>query len=437
MPDGWTTQPPCGAGEPLAEDERATAIVFERFLAVPASPAAAARELLRALPDVFDECVLLEQGPVRVADGREGFGLAVRYRDDDGDLRFRRHLVATAGPYVCELVVEHPEGSASCPEETVKAIAGSLRLVGVDFCASARALDRDWFRAPAEGGEDAPREFPFLGRSLPTPQGWTAAEGGDGASFRAPGVELGVRRVMASDGDAGEWLAGRMGEAAARSETVLASRQWEGEDGAELAGVLTDDRARLTWQSNVRRQVLEVFAGEPVPAVFRLAAEPQRLEEAAAALGSLLHGSVALPEERWRTRVAEPWVKLVLEGPWRNPALGAYVRVGEPVATLALLAQPSPSPLGVLADALVRGLRPSLEKVDDERSSRGPLRGVEALSVRVTGRGNLGSGTVVRGLWLVSEGTLYTTVLQGSSAELVDTLGSELGRGLDLPGMER
>lgn len=436
VPEAWLPEPPCGAGEPRPADERATVLAFERFLARPSSPAEAARELLRGLPDLFEECQLLGQGPIAMAEGRVGFALAFRYRDEDGDLRRQRRIYATSGPYVCELVAELPDGSTSCPEHWLDAIVGSLRLRGVEFCAGARPLRLARLQAPVGDVGELRQDSPFLGRSLVVPPGWEVADGGDGVLVRGPGAELGVQRVMGSDGDASEWFAARMGEAATTGELVLGSRQWEDDVGGELAALLLDDRTRRTWQSGAGRQSLEIFSGEPLPAVFRLVAEPARADEACPALLALLGGCRPLPPERWRTRAAEGWVHLVLDGGWHNPARGAYLLAAEKVVTLSLLAQPSPSPLGVLAEALLGNARQSLERIDDEKANRGPLRGIEALSVRLTGRGPMGGPARVRGLWLVADQILYSCLVQGADPDVVDNVQAGVARGLRLPGME-
>lgn len=437
VPEGWRPEPPCGAGEPLPDGERATVVVFERFLPSPAGPAEAARELLRGLPDLFDECQLLSEGPIALDEGREGFALAFRHRDEDGDLRRQWRVYTTSGPYACELVAELPDGSTSCPDRLLDAIVGSLRLRGVEFCAGASALRAEHLARPGGDSDEPRQDYPFLGRSLVMPAGWEVADGGDGVLLRGPGAELGVQRVMGCDGDASEWFAARVAEAATSGELVLESRQWEDSEGRELAALLLDDRTRRTWSTGARRKSLEVFVGEPVPAVFRLVAEPARLEEARPALFALLGGSRALPGERWRTRAAEGWVRLVLEGPWHNPARGAYLLMAERVVTLSLLAQPSPSPLGVLAGALQRGARQGLGRLDEETAARGPLRGIEAFSVRLRGVGHMGDAVVVQGLWLVAGDVLYTCLTQGADLDLVDRVQAEVAAGLRLPGMER
>lgn len=436
VPDEWRAEPPCGAGEPLPEGERATVVVFERFLPGPAGPADAARELLRGLPDLFDECQLLGQGSIALAEGREGFTLAFRFRDEDGDLKRQQRVYTTSGPYACELVAELPDGSTSCPDRLLDAIVGSLRLRGVEFCAGASTL-RAGPLASSGSDADVPRQdYPFLGRSLVLPAGWEVADGGDGVLLRGLGAELGVQRVMGCDGDASEWFAARMAEAAASGELVLESKQWEDSEGRELAALLLDDRTRRSWSTGARRQSLEVFAGDPVPAVFRLVAEPARLEETRPALFALLEASLALPGEQWRTRAAESWVRLVLEGPWHSPARGAYLLMADRVVTLSLLAQPSPSPLGVLADALQRGARQGLRRIDEETATSGLLRGIDALSVRMRGVGHMGDAVVVQGLWLVAGDVLYTCLAQGADLDTVDRVQADVAAGLRLPGME-
>lgn len=437
VPEGWLPEPPCGAGEPLPVDERATVLAFERFLPSPSSPAEAAREFLRGLPDLFEECRLERQAPVTLAEGREGFALAFRYRDEDGDLRLQRRVYVTSGPYVCELVTGLPDGSASCPDRTIDSIVGSLRLRGVDFCAGANplALGPRGTSAGATGGQR--QGVPFLGRELTVPTGWEVADGGDGALFRARGAELAVHRVMACDGDVGEWFAARMAAAARDGELVLESGQCEDDEGQELAALLLDDRTRRTWQSGARRQVFEVFSGEPVPAVFRLSVEPARLEESRPILLTLVVGSRPLPVESWRMRAAERWLRLVLEGPWLNPAPGAYLLVAERVVTLSLLAQSSPSPLGVLAEALLGNARQNLVRIGEEKLSRGPLCGVDALSVCLTGRGFMSGPTRVRGLWWVADQALYSCLVQGGDLDVVDKVQADLVAGLRLPGAER
>ncbi len=421
----------------MAADERATVLAFERFLPFPSSPAEAAREVLQGFPDLFEECWLERQGPVALAEGREGFGLALRYRDEDGDLRLQRRVYATSGPYVCELVAGLPDGSASCPDRLIDSIVGSLRLRGVEFCAGASPITFGP-RGGSAGAPDGPRQdLPFLGRSLAVPTGWEVADGGDGALFRAHGAELAVQRVMACDGDVSEWVAARMGGAARDGELVLGSGQWEDDEGHTLAALLLDDRTRRTWQSGARRQVLEVFSGEPVPVVFRLSVEPARLEETRPTHLTLVAGNRPLPSECWRMRATEGWLRLVLDGPWHNPAPGAYLLVADRVVTLSVLAQPSPSSLGVLAEALLGNARQNLERIDEEKASRGPLRGVEALSVRLTGRGFMGGPTRVRGLWWVADQALYSCLVQGSDLDVVDKVQAEIAAGLRLPGVER
>jgi hypothetical protein len=436
VPEAWLPDPPCGAGEPLPGDERATVLAFERFLPRPSSPAEAARELLRGLPDLFEECQLLSQGPAVLAEGREGFALAFRYRDEEGDLRRQRRVYSTSGLYVCELVAELPDGSTSCPEHWLDAIVGSLRLRGVEFCAGARPLDLGRLDEPVGDAGGPRQDYPFLGRSLVVPTGWEVADGGDGVLVRGRGAELGVQRVMGCDGDASEWFAARMAEAATTGELVLGSSQWEDDAGRELASILLDDRTRRTWQSGARRQSLEVFTGEPVPAVFRLMAEPARMDEARPALLALIGASRPLPPEQWRTRAAEGWLDLVLAGGWHNPARGAYLLIADRVVTLSLLAQPTPSPLAVLAGALQRGARQGLSRLDEETAARGPLRGIEALSVRLTGVGHMGDAVVVQGLWLVAGDVLYTCLTQGADLDLVDRMQADAAAGLRLPGME-
>ena len=171
--------------------------------------------------------------------------------------------------------------------------------------------------------------------------------------------------------------------------------------------------------------------------MFRLVAEPDRLEEARPALLTLLGASRPLPPEQWRTRAAEGWLDLTLAGGWHNPARGAYLLVADRVVTLSLLAQPTPSPLAVLADALQRGARQGLVRVDEETAAGGPIREIEALSVRLKGFGHMGVPVLVQGLWLVAGDVLYTCLTQGGDFDVVDRVQADAAAGLRLPRMGR
>lgn len=404
---------------------------------MPEPAAAIVARVREAFADLFEGGEVLGERAQPVAGGFPGHRLAYTFRDDDFALRRHDWLVVTAGPYVCEVTVERPAGFEGCPDRLVDAILASLTLQGLYFCGAAVPLDlstrlRD--AAPAPGGRCG---FPFLGRSLAMPGGWEREAAEDGLQLRHQEAELTVERVAASDGDATTWLDDRLRALARNEHRVLATGQWDDEEGGEWAALRFEERElSRTWQTGACRQVLEIYSGQPLPAVLRLRALPQRASALEPALLALAAGAAPLPEQEWRTRTAEPWLAMVLEGAWQHMDRGLYLCPAPPVTMLYVFAQPSPSTLGVLAEPLLENARQGFGEVRAEAHAQARLRGVPALSARIDGRDREGEPRHLRAAWLHPEGALYTCLVQSADANAADRVAAELVGGLRVSGME-
>lgn len=437
VPDDWRREPPLGARQPPADGMEASVQVVERVQAMPAPAADIVARMRESFADLFEGGEVLAERAQPVAGGFPGHRLAYTFRDDDFALRRHDWVVVTAGPYVCEVTVERPAGSESCPDRLVDAILASLTLKGLYFCGAAVLLDlsarlRD--AAPAAGERCA---LPFLGRSLALPEGWEPEAGGDGLRLRHQEAVLAVERVAPSDGDALAWLDGRLQALAREEHRVLATGQWDDDEGGEWAALRFEERElSRTWQTAACRQVVELFSGHPLPAVFNLRALPPRAGALEAALLALAASAEPLPEVEWRTRTAEPWLRVVLEGPWQHMDRGLYLCPTPPVTMLYALAQSSPSTLGVLAGPLLENARQGFGEVRAEEHAQASLRGVPALSARIDGLDREGEPRHLRAAWLHPESALYTCLVQSADGPAADRVAAELVNGLRVSGME-
>lgn len=437
VPDDWLREPPLGARQPPGDARAAAVQVVERVQDRPRPAAEIVARRRESLAELFAGGEVLAERAQPVAGGFAGHRLAYTFRDDDFAPRRHDWLVATAGPYACEVTLERDIGSEVCPDRLADAILASLELHGLYFCGAAVPLDlaaglRD--AAPATGERAA---FPHLGRSLATPDGWLREGDEDGLRLRHQEAELAAARVAPSDGDAHAWLDARLLRIGGEGHRVLASGQWDDGEGGEWAALLIDERERpKTWGSATRWRVLELFAGHPLPVVFRLRARPERVDAFRPALLALAASARPLAEEEWRTRTAEPWLRVLLEGPWQQLDRGLYLRPAAPVTVLHALAQASPSPLGVLAGPLLANARQGFGEVEREEHAEARLRGVPALSARIDGRDRDGQRRHVRAAWLHSEGALYTCLVQSTDRAAADRVAAGVVAGLHVAGME-
>jgi hypothetical protein len=428
VPDDWEPQPPFGFMEPGGDEDATSAQVMERWLEAPVAPAAYAAAQKEVLPHLLDGLEWQGEGPHPLEGPGQAHFLDYRFVTEDGDPALQRTIYVTHGPFLAELsLFRLVELTNAEKEKLLQAVGRTFALRGMGFLERAEPLSLFAGLAGGEEGEKAAdsgqaepaverRKFPRCCVSLPLPEGWeVTAEEGEPV-LRRSGVELGLRRMVGHDGDAETWYSERLGVLQRTAGSVFGTTRGELR-GMPYAAVLFEEGAReRRWSSAAVRRRLEVFVEGEQALLGWLEAPPAKVRDAQPVLERLLAGMEWLDPHEWETKLAEPWVDLVLEGPWRSEGPGAYVNLEEEVL-LHLSCEENKKSLEQLRPEIVESLRQGLglREITHEEEALGELRGVETLRYSVEGVLPSGGSGALQTAWLVAGGQLYSIVSRGGA----------------------
>jgi hypothetical protein len=436
VPDDWVPVPPLGLAEPRQREGRLSLRVAEEWLRVPVAAADYARRQKELLAGALAEFELIREGPF--PDARSGYALIFEYENEERLTSREMRIYRAQGLHVVILNLLGNGGEDRIRDQVFDAIARSFERRGDEPFERA---ERRPLLGALEGGAllasdpGAVREgFPRACVSLAVPRGWEARREEGSAVLHRSGVEIRLRRVLEHENYAGIWFERRM----KRLRDSPGSQMSAWSDGTLTGGppfvaVLYDETARgRSWNTAAAQRTLDVAVADRQLLEWSLRAPAgSSFHDQQAVLQSVIASAVFLDPAEWETCPLEPWIDLTLRGPWDVHGPGTYVHSQHADLLLQLGCVESHTSLEALRPRLLESLRRAckVQRSSTQMESLGLLRGLSAL--RWSGQGRM----AVRAIWLRSEESLYSCVLQGRDGERLDELFLEAIEGMRLPGM--
>lgn len=420
VPDDWEPQPPFGFAAPGEEEDRMSAQAIERWLDRPVAAKAWAKKQIKVLPHLVDGFELLAEGSHDLGGSPgEGYFLAYRMLDEDAEPIIAKKVCLTQGPLLADLTVCRPEAGEPRDADLVEGITGTWKFQGTSFLERYRSLELFGSRREAaddEAEEQAERRlFPRCCVSVQVIDGWELAEEDGDAVYRQAGAEIRLHRPVGVETDAEVWRAERMRWAQDTRSFLFGSAGGELENGASYSAVLYEEQGETRrWKTAAVRRVLEVFVEDQQPLLWSLRSPDTLLERHQPVFEELVASAEFLDPREWKTRMAEPWIDLTLQGHWRSEGPGVYFQADD-MAILQTNREVSKAPLTDLRPSLVESLRASvdneLEFKEDEQSAK--WRGADSLKYSVDGTAATGDPLSLRSIWCSDRGMLYSVVAIG------------------------
>lgn len=429
VPDDWESEPPFGFAEPGEEEDRMVVQAVERWLETPTSAAAFAEQEKEALPHITDGFELLDESAHAPRQGGgDGYRVAYRWTNEDDEPILSQKVYLTQGPFLVELMLSRPDDGDRRKAELIEGIANTLALQGMGFMERHQPLvlfppilEGDDGPSPTEAPDVERIPFPFCCVSLPpAPEGWLLTEDHGDALYQRSGAELRLHRPVGLEPDAEVWLRETMQRLQASQSFLFGSDQGDLEGHGPYAAVLYEQAGQQRrWQTAAVQQILELFVESDQVLHWTLLVQESQVEKCLPVVSELARSAEFLPPEKWQTRLAEPWIDLVMPGGWRSEGPGVYFHLGDQLI-LQAQKEPSRAPLVDLKPQLVESLRASVDtkKEFEEEELNEAWRGSDALKYSVDGLNSDGEPLSLRSLCCTKQENLYTTVVLGPDGRL-------------------
>lgn len=430
LPQDWLWRGPTqfAAGN---EPESLTGEVEEVWLENDEEPIADLLEERRSfLSRCFDNFEVLSQGPVQA--GSPGAqSLTVRYDNDDLQPFVLQEVVLTEGPVRCVLRLSGPEDTPH-RSPLFERIVRSFRLEVDPSLTGAEnlALFKDSSPlAPTPGGraQAETRPFPLLGHSFILPPGWDSHTEGPEVMLTDGRTQMRLRRLLALERQPATWISRHLEQLRNGAGTLQGCGQGSTPRGAFSA--LWIESGGGKWRTAATRRRLLVRLATEEPLEIRVEGSFAHLAEAEALLSPLICSLEPLASGAWQTRPLEPWIDMVLDGPWTSTQEGLYVHPELFIPMLELRRQEKAPPFETLKPSLHEALRQGagvLPGSDQETAEMGRFQGREVWKYSADAQ------LSIRGLWIIDGPTLYTCLLQMRSPQAADTLLEGVMKGLHL-----
>lgn len=434
VPDDWETEPPFAFRERGEEGNRMGAQILERSLADMPSAAEYAKKQKPILAEIYEGFELLLEGPQRIEGPGEGYSISFRYVDEEENPSRGRMIFFTCGPLVCQLFLSGPDGDDSERDRLFEAIGKTFAFRGADALASARAggLTSEVLRMKqteaAKGWPGPWRKFPRCCVELPLPNGWEVViDERDDVLFRHGGAEIRLHRELGENNEAGIWFANRMRRLQQQGDRLLGSEQAELERGSYAAVLYEEKGAVRMWKTAAVMWILDLFLRDQQPLVWTLRAPGEGFLDLRSFLESLIAASRFLEPAEWETRPAEPWLNLILKGPWQAESPGLYSLSSDSPTFVHLAHEQEAVSLAGLRSSIAKTFQNSYKErgyVDNE--TLGAWRGFDAIHVSVDAKNDALEPRHARATWLTNNQSIFSLLVW--SAE--ETVASQISRDL-------
>jgi hypothetical protein len=435
VPDDWIQVPPLGLAEAQSGEDRLSLMVSEQWLPEPVTAAEHGKQQAELLARVLDDFKLIASQPW--LDPRIGWAATFEYENEERLTSREMRVWRSQGPQLIGLMLLGPGGPNRGRDQVFEAIARSFEPQGGEVFARLErtpllAALEDKSRPPADPAAVRER-FPQVTISLAVPRGWEAAAEKGQAVLRRSGFELRARRVLEHGNKTDLWFERKMKQLRdSGSSLVMAWSQGTLAGGSPYAAVAYDETAlSRTWTTAADQRSLEAAISGRQLVEWSIRCPSSSFRDAQAILQGVIASSESLDPLEWETCPPEPWIDLVLKGPWEAAGPGTYTKKDSSFVLLQLAAQESHSPLEVLRPRLLEGLRRAVAvRRPTEKESTGLFRGLDALHWKGDGR------MAVRGVWVRAEELLYSCVLSGTEPQETDELFRLVASRLNPPGAQ-
>ncbi len=397
-----------------------------------------ARRQKEMLPAIYDEFELIQEGRHESDGPGDGYSLGFRFRDDADEKLVAKTIYLTWGPIVGELLLLCPHAARRDRDRLFSAVEKSFALRSVEF------LPREnkgplLGELPPINSASAPSlpKYPLACVALPTPQGWTAASSENGEIvFSKGGTEIRLQRSLYHGARSDAWSRERLEQLRASGSLILGFEQGQCSRGPYTA-LLFDERALArTWKTSGDHQTLELFLADQQPLLWILRAPQASFPESRSDLEQLIAATSFLPSAQWETRLAEPWIKTTLRGPWRPEGAGLYLCTsGSPLLLQVDCREKSPSLDKIQSTCNTDAFRKSygVETVLSASEAKGLWKDRDAFRFSLDGLSADYAPVSLRAGLFLSDRLLYSVVVKGRESRTVDALHLELLEGLRFP----
>ena len=441
-PDGWLAVGPGMVASPGDFKDQLFVTVQQSWLSE-ATAALDIGQMQLEMAATFPDYELIQSKEMEPERGGDAFVYVCNLCTGRGVPSRRVGIVLVQGPLACHLTVDRPAHRSEQLDEVAESVAGSLRIE--NGSALERADNRSLGAAAVAEALDQTVRRPRLKLALEVPNGWTVSEENDGLTAILSDGNVSVRaaRLLGREPDLHAWLGERL--------SILAAGP--GHLDAWMVGPLDSDRdhamvdwthepEQTTWAKRPMQREVAWVAENGDLVEWSVRANTDRFPAAAELARAVFDAATPLEPEACETPVVEPWLDLVLRGPWSSAGEGLYYTSLEPIALLHLYDGKASGPLEKtrpkvpdIIDELRQGY--ALLEVTHEEEAVGSWRGTEAYRYSLDARfAELGPRSV-RNVTAESKGTLYSVRLTGSDREQIQAIYLELLDGLRLPGMQR
>ncbi len=433
-PDSWVYCPPFGLSEPGDDEDRLNAQVLERWMERPTTAADWARNELAVLPILLQEFDLEAERSLDVPSG-SGHALTFRFRNDDGDNACERRVYLTQGPLLCELTISAVERPPDQRNPLFDGITATFALQGTEHLARVEplpALLRP-LEPPPEGSRLPGRQsFPTCCVSIPVPDGWASSGEGVTARLQIDDAEIVVERQLLSDGDLDLWYSARMEALKEAGSELIRTERGELPEGQPYTAIAYDaGSAQRSWKTSAVKRRLELFVDHHQPLQWSLEAHDSRFPVHQPVFEAVIAQTTFLDPSEWQTPLPQPWLDVVLKGPWRPAGGGAFLCVDDPTFTyLYLSVLPCTTAVRKLGPSLADSLRKGVDQVLKEEELAAEWHGLDSFRYSVDGRDDEGKPVSQRGLWFMAREILYTVVVAGNVRSEVDKVLAQLMDGV-------